>query len=185
MVRRKKGVTVSDAAPLTRVAEAGASEYRARRELTQQANAWVETELAKRRGDLIAAIQSAVEAGFSVTDIARAYTPHGKTPNRAKIYKLLQDAAITPQSQVEGFVGKWVHRTVATVDGDKTIYDLVATLSNFGPDGVTGEYTWTYMGEGQIEPSVDFEKPPYPSTKTYASALQDWLVKNPYPGVDQ
>jgi hypothetical protein len=70
---------------------------------------------------------------------------------------------------------------VPTVNGTRTVWDVKATLSEFGPDLITGVFRWTWIDD-QLEPVADPEADPYPYTKYYQAVLRNWLESNPYPG---
>lgn len=172
-----------DQSTLITVATMSADFREARQGLIQEAMAEVATKLAQRERALEEAVMQAL-ATHSVTEVARALTPPGKTPNRNKVYDIrnkYKDRDVRVKSE---YPFEWVPREVQTVHGTVTKYDVHGVLDEFGPLDVTGAYTWTYYPDTDtLEPELDGTQEPYPTNKYYTRALEMWLMLNPYPGV--
>lgn len=173
----------NDLTRLTRVAVL-AENYRAAKEtLRKEAEARIRAELANLENGLELAVVEALDHGHNVTEVARAYTPPGNTPNRVRIYNIRKKHD-GPTIVTEGdFPFRWEPRVIETFTGERTVYDAVGILMEFGPDDVSGTFRWTYIG-GELEPVLDPTVDPYPNTKAYTAVLEQWLLRNPYPGED-
>ena len=172
-----------DVSKLTRVAVLSEGFRAARETLRQEAEARIKLELAQKERELEEAVIDAIEYGHTVMDVARAYTPPGNTPNRGRIYQIRRKHA-GPRVETAGhFPFHWEPRIIETFAGERTVYDAVAELDEFGPDDVTGVFRWTYIA-GELEPMLDPHSEPYPNTKAYTAVLDQWLLRNPYPGED-
>lgn len=160
-----------------------AEEFRtARRRLMDEAVKRAMAQIAQEEQALEKEVLLAIDEGNTVTDVARAYTPPGSTPNRTKIYQIIRkyESKTAREAAYQDSPFRWVARKIDTVEGEKTVFDLVATLVDFGPSEISGVFTWTYIA-GELEPVVDFDQEPYPNNKHYQFALQQWLSLNPYP----
>jgi hypothetical protein len=113
--------------------------------------------------------------------VARVITPAGSTPNRARVYRVLNKHNVQRKSVQAEYPMSWEPRVVESFDGEYIVYDVVATLDRFGPDDVTGAFRFTYS-EGRLEEVLTGEVP-YPNTVPYPKMLADWLAAHPYPGV--
>ncbi len=144
-----------------------------------QANA----EIASLAEALERSVVAAKAENHRVTDIARALTTPGKTPNRNRVYEILKKYENHIDSRTEGFPFEWVARQVETAQGEATVYDIHTIVQDFGPDSVTGEYTWRYdVATGRPEAVFSLDYEPWPLTKHYQSLIQQWVDINPYPG---
>lgn len=153
-----------------------------KRRLELSAAAWVEQHMTGSKEELEAAVVVALEDGWSVTDVARAYTLSGKTPNRNAIHEIKNRNTSIMETWAEEYPFSWVPRTVTTAAGTRTVYDVVLTAAGFGPDRLEGTYTWRFdAATGTTDPVVTMADP-YPATKFYRQALNRWLTTNPYPG---
>lgn len=171
---------MSEANPrLVAVAEKAEKYRQAKRRMEAEALAKVALELAVMEKDLNSTVLDALEL-HSVTDVATAYTVPGNTPNRNKIYEIRRasDQALA----TVGYPFEWAARTIATVNGPRVVYDVHATMKDFGPDHVTGIYTWSW--DNGLSPELDLDYEPYPTTKYYKRMLEQWLSLHPYPGED-
>lgn len=139
----------------------------------------------------IASLEEAVERSVvqaladehSVTEVARALSTPGKTPNRNKVYEIKKRWAGQIDSRTAGYPFEWVAREITTRDGQSTVYDAHALVSEFGPEDVTGDYTWRYDQETEkLEPVFSLDYEPWPTNKFYQSLLTQWMQINPYPG---
>jgi len=142
----------------------------------------------------VAALEEAVERSVvaalqdehSVTEVARALSTPGKTPNRNKVYEIKKKYEGQIESRTAGYPFEWVAREVATREGVRTVYDIRALVNGFGPDDVTGEYTWRYEtdedGQPRVEPVFSLDYEPWPTSKFYRSLIGQWIGINPYPG---
>lgn len=138
----------------------------------------------QREQELDQLVLQALEEGHSVMDVARAYTPPGSTPNRNKIYDIRRRYSDgTKVASYGDWPFRWEGREVETVNGPRTVYDVIGTLVDFGPDQVNGVFRWRYIA-GQLEEVFEFDKPLYPTGKHYQFMLSQWLQMNPYPGGD-
>lgn len=148
--------------------------------IEQEAVAWIAERMEPYRMALEEAVFQARDEGHSVVDIARAYTMSGKTPNRNAIYAILSSRDTTRGASLPF---EWVPRTVKTAKGTRTVFDVQADLEEFGPDNVSGEYTWRYdTSNYELDPVLTAQNPyPY-DTNFYKSVLDRWLTNNPYPG---
>lgn len=126
------------------------------------------------------AVLRAVETE-SVTNIARAISSPGAVPNRARIYAVLKKHKVQGKRDALHYPIVWSPREIATFDGAFTVYDAVGRFENFGPDKITGTFSWTYDESGLTQ-IYDPEGEPYPSTPQYLKILSSWLDSNPYPG---
>jgi hypothetical protein len=146
----------------------------------QEAAEWLASRLDPYRMALEEAVFQARDEGHSVIDIARAFTTSGRTPNRNAIYAILSSRDTTRGTPLPF---EWVPRTVKTVKGKRTVFDVQADLEEFGPDNVSGEYTWRYdTSNSELDPVLTAQNPyPY-DTSFYKSVLDRWLTNNPYPG---
>ena len=160
-----------------------AADYRTAREvLMQEAIVRVDAQMAAKQDALDKAIMTALDAGHTITDVARAAANPGKTPNRAAIYaakvRRVQQSSYTADS----YPFRWEPRTTETVDGPTKTFRAVGILVNFGPDEVSGLFKWDFI-DGELEPVYDdFTDPVYPNTRFYTSLLSTWLTMNPFPG---
>ena len=155
-----------------------------KKRLEISAAAWVEQHMIDSTNELESAVVSALEDGWGVTDVARAYTLSGKTPNRNAIHEIKNRNASIMETWAEEYPFEWVGRDVTTARGKRTVYDVVLNAKNFGPEKLTDTYTWRFdRTEGTTEPVVT-ESDPYPSSKFYRQALTRWLTTHPYPGED-
>jgi len=145
-----------------------------------EADAWIERKLIEHERDLLESIRAALDDGHSIMAVARAYTTSGvETPNRNAVYRLLKKYGDEPV--VGTFPFEWVPRKVRTAAGTKTVYDVHATLNGYGPQEVSGDFTWRYL-LGELDPVIT-EQDPYPAdVKYYRQALEKWHQHNPYPG---
>lgn len=149
-----------------------------------EADARVDEQMKSYVKDIESAVLRALDDEFSVTDVARAYTISGKTPNRNVIHAIKRRYE-SEEDTLTVYPFEWVARTTTTARGDKTVYDIHAVLEEFGPDDVTGEYTWRYdRATGEPE-QVLTEHDPYPASKYYTQALTRWIMVNAYPGEDE
>lgn len=177
---------MKDADTLSAVAVQAQSAKTLRTRLEEDAAAWIQTQMEQHEAALEEAVMNALSNGHSVSDVARAYTVSGKTPNRNRIYEI----KARNNSNVSAWSGKypftWVERIVETAAGERTVYDLVAKTQNFGPDKISGDFRWRY-DSGVIEPVLnpDPDVDPFPVTNFYSQLLDRWLKMNPYPGGTQ
>lgn len=153
----------------------------ARETFRKAAELMVEQQLESYNADLDRAVLAALDAGHSVTDVARAYTISGRTPNRNAIHAIKRAYSDDGSMTLSEYPFEWVERRIATVTGTRTVYDIVGSLIQYGPDEVTGEYRWTYnQNKGELDPVIT-EADPYPADKFYTQAIQRWIMNNPYP----
>ena len=82
---------------------------------------------------------------------------------------------------IGNFPFRWEPRIIETFAGERTVYDVIGELHEFGPEDVTGVFRWNFIA-GELEPVLDPTMEPYPHTKAYTSVLEQWLLRNPYPG---
>lgn len=150
-----------------------------RTRLQQEVMAEVRKRLAEKERALENAVMDALSV-FTVTDVARAYTPPGSTPNRNAIYEIKRRNAARNVMRVTTAPFEWVPRTMETVNGEITVYDIQAVFDNFGPANLNGLYTWSWDDRPVFE--LTGAQEPYPTTKYYNSMLEQWLTVNPYPG---
>lgn len=171
---------MTEAAPrLIAVAEK-ADKYRlAKKRLVEEAMAKVAVELAVLENEVEEAVRDALEL-HSVTAVATAYTVPGNVPNRNKIYEI-KKAGEAADATV-GYPFEWSPRTIATANGPKVVYDIKAAMKDFGPEHVSGLYTWSW--DNGPSPELDPNYEPYPTTKYYKRMLEQWLALHPYPGED-
>lgn len=153
-------------------------------ELQAQADAWVKEQRQIAVDELEAAVMDALRDDHTVMDVATEYTISGKTPNRGAIHAIkrrMKDAGFVA-SEVKTYPFKWVKRTVRSRTGDRTVYDLRAKVKDFfGPEQITGDWTWKYL-DGVLDPVIT-DADPYPyDTAYYRQALERWVEANPYPG---
>jgi hypothetical protein len=149
-------------------------------DLNREVEAWVAERIEPYVMALEQSVLQARSEGHSVSDIARAYTTSGKTPNRNAIYAILS-SRVTQGGDSIPF--EWVPRTVKTARGKRTVFDVRAELDGFGPEAVSGEYTWRYdTATHELDPVLTAQNPyPY-ELSFYKSVLSRWLTNNPYPG---
>lgn len=176
---------MTKSAATLQVVAALAEDFRTSRDrLMKEAIEQVRIKMAEKEQALEEAVVRALEDDHAVTAVARAYTPPGSTPNRNAIYAIKKRHAekfAGPKSS--GYPFQWVARTVETRNGTRVVFDIHAVLNAFGPDDVTGEYTWTYdPNDETVEPVLSVDYDPYPTTKYYKQMLSQWLSMNPYPG---
>lgn len=152
-----------------------------RKELEIEAAEWVTRSLEPEFKALAQAIFVAREEGYPVIDIARAYTTPGKTPNRNAVYAIINQ--FKKQTVEEDLPFKWVPRTVKTASGKKTVFDVHAEFSEYGPEDLTGDFTWRYdESTSTLDPVLKVDEDPYPvDSSFYRSLLGRWVQANPYP----
>ena len=127
-------------------------------------------------------VMVALDGGDTVTDVARAYTTSGRTPNRNAIHEIKKRSLGLGDETPEEYPFAWVPRRVTTVRGEKTVYDIHAVdMVEFGPDGITGDYTWRYDPAHEEPEPILTEADPYPTTRYYKQALRRWVLNNPLP----
>lgn len=165
-------------ADVTRTAAALAT---ARAEWTARMQAWVEEKINPELVQNDMAVLAALYAGISITDVASAYSPTSRNPNRNAIY------AIKKRHEEVGSGGlpfEWVPREVVTSNGPRTLHDLHAELDDFGPHKITAKFRWRYdVPTGTLELDLAESEGTYPIHDTfYKTVLARWLKANPYPG---
>lgn len=155
-----------------------------REQLAVEAQAWVNKQMVKAEREFDQTVVTALEDGHSVMSIARALTISGKTPNRNRVYEIRGKYTEGSAPWVGDYPFEWVPRTVKTAKGTQEVFDVRAVLSDFGPNGITGTFTWRYdVASGETEQVVDPVDDPYPEDiKYYRQMLSRWLSINPYPG---
>lgn len=174
---------MKDPETLSAVAIQAKSAATLRARLEADASDWIQAQMQQHEAALDEAVMGALSDGHSVTDVARAYTISGKTPNRNRIYEI----KARNNNNVSAWSGKypfrWVELIVETATGERTVYDVVATADNFGPEKVNGIFRWRY-DSGALEPVLDADPnvEPFPVSTFYAQLLDRWLKMNPYPG---
>lgn len=173
-----------DMALLQTVATLADSARREGPRIRARAMAAAKVELAALDDAVELAVVAALEGEHSVTEVARALTTPGKTPNRNKVYEIKNRRAGQIGSRSAAYPFEWVPREVTTAAGARTVYDVHALVSDFGPDAVTGEYTWRYDIETErLEAVFSLDYEPWPTNKYYQSLIRQWVEVNPYPGV--
>jgi hypothetical protein len=171
----KNKETLDDVANSARVLED------AREQLMSEAAQWVAKKLGPFQQALERAVMVAKYDDHTISDIARAYTVSGKTPNRNAVYKIIMS-----HSGEDGDMGdmpfEWRARQIKTARGERTVYDITANLKDFGPDKISGEFRWRFDEPTQtVDPVLD-EHDPYPVSETfYRKVLERWVSNNPYP----
>lgn len=172
-----------DTSALDAVAKSASTYLKMEAQLQAQAAAWVAVELAEYTEALEESVYEARDDGHSIVDIARAYTLSGKTPNRNAIYAILSSRT-TPRDDDLPF--EWVSRTIKTARGKRVVYDVQADLEEFGPENVSGEYTWRYdTSNHELDPVLtDQNLYPY-EINYYRRVLDRWVTNNPYPGEEE
>ena len=148
----------------------------------------VQLALEAHHRELGVAVATARGKNYAVSELARAITPPGRSPNRAKVYALLEEFPTLAQpDSPEAFPFRWEPRTLRTARGHQVFYDLVAEFANFGPNRLMGTYRWSVIA-GELEPVYnrdveDWQETgmPYPVGEVYVSALNDWMAMNPQP----
>jgi len=173
-----------DNAALVAVTVAAKEVEDARAIFQAEAEAWVEDRLYPAVIVLEQAVIDALDEGHSVVAVATAYTISGRTPNRNAIYNIRKSFKENPNRDGGGdFPFEWVERVVKTRMGERTVYDIHANVQSFGPDEITGEFTWRYDVITQVPEPVISREDPYPhDVRYYRQALSRWLTVNPYPG---
>lgn len=167
-------------AALQRVKEAAEAREEAHKEATRIALQWVEREVSKPTNELEIAVMDALAQGNSVANVARAFTLSDRTPNRSAIYEIKNRRHV--RGAVETYPFEWDERTVTTANGDRTVYDVVAHLHEYGPDKISGDYTWRYdMFDRTLEPVLTAANPYPTDVEFYTMALTSWLMDYPYP----
>ena len=155
----------------------------ARQTLTQKAMQQVEAQLAEMELALEKAVIRALEQN-TVTDVAAAFTPLGTpTPNRNAIYAIKRKHDVRDSVVTTSLPFEWEPRVVDTVNGPVTVFDLVGVLTEFGPLDVSGIYRWAW-DSGRLDPILDGVQEPYPTTRPYTRALEQYVLSSPYPGGD-
>jgi hypothetical protein len=154
----------------------------AREQLDIEALAWVKKQMLARQVQVEQAVMAALEDGHTVANVARAYTVSGLTPNRNAIYAIRKKYAEQPAVWVGGYPFEWTPRTVETAAGLKTVYDIEAEFSGFGPQEISGNYRWRFdVATGEPEQYLS-DPQAYPIDNYYRRALEHWIGTNPYPG---
>lgn len=172
---------MSDIATLHAVADAVKRAEEMRETLQLAANLRVEAQMETYLEAIERAVMAALYDEHTVTDVARAYTTSGKTPNRNAIHAIKRKHD-SDEMDTTNYPFEWVPRVIETARGTKTIYDIHAVLWSFGPDGWSGEYTFRYNPvKNEVEPILG-DHDPYPLDVTfYRVALSRWIMMNPYP----
>jgi len=174
-----------DMALLQTVATLEAQRRREGPRIRARALAAAKVELAALDEAVELAVVAALAGEHTVTEVARALTTPGKTPNRNKVYEIKTRREGAIDSRIAGYPFEWVAREVVTASGDRTVYDIHALVRDFGPEEVTGEYTWRYDQETErLEAVYSLDYEPWPATKYYQSLLTQWVGINPYPGAE-
>lgn len=140
-----------------------------------EADAWAEQQIREHRNTVERIVLEALAEGYSVTDVAEAYTISGKTPNRNAIHQIKNSVQNLPKVPDKKLPFEWARRNI----GRRTVYDVVGLLFEFGPEGLTGDFVWRY-DNGELDPVIT-EEDPYPNSKYYREILNTWLEDNPYP----
>ncbi len=152
----------------------------ARTDIRKRVQRMIAAEIAEKEFAFEEAVLSAIETE-SIANVARALTPPGSTPNRARVYQVLNKHKIAGKRAQAHYPLEWVEREVETFDGNYTVYDVVGTFEAFGPDKINGTFRWTYDTSGLTQ-VYDPEGEPYPATSAYKKAIDNWLASHPYPG---
>lgn len=153
--------------------------------LKAEADAWVKSQMKAEDKAVEDAVMDALDDGHSIAAVARAYTISGLTPNRNKIYEIKKRRAERITDWVGEYPFRWSPRIVKTRDGERTVYDIVSETSEFGPEDITGEFTWRYDRETNTpEPILYVDRDPYPTSVYYNTVLTKWLADHPYPEED-
>lgn len=171
-------------AELVAVTKAARELEEARQTFRAEAELWIEERLFPSVMALERAVVDALEEGHAVTTVATAYTISGRTPNRNAIYNIQRRFKEDPDRDITvEYPFEWVPRVVNTRKGETIVFDIHATLSDFGPDEISGDFTWRYDAySNEVEPVLTRENP-YPiTTKFYSRVLTRWLAINPIPG---
>jgi len=167
---------------LEKVAETAQLLLQAEAQVKAEAEAWKIKQLEPINDELERAVLNALDEGYSVTDVARAYTVSGKTANRNAIYAIRD--AHAGEDRTADLPFEWKARELTTVRGTTTVFDVYAELTEFGPEAFSGSYVWRYDAANErLEQVLDPVVDPYPEDQGYyGSVLQRWLENNPYPG---
>lgn len=175
-----------DVATLNAVALARRDQRDSKAQLLIEAANWVEQRMAEKEVAVEKAVLAALEDGHKVTAVAQAYTLSGKTPDRNAIYTIRKKHANIERDIWTGeYPFEWVARDVQTAKGVRVVYDIHTSMAGFGPEEVTGDFTWRYdTATDEVEEILDFDGEPYPTTKYYKQVFDRWLRTNPYPGED-
>lgn len=154
----------------------------ARADAEAELAALIDAKVKAKQDALEEAIMQALDLGNPVTEVARAFTPsETATPNRVAIYAIRKKRLAEEAVVASNLPFVWVPREVETFSGNITVYEVMAHLDDFGPDKVTGDFEWYWDSDG-LEPVIDPQADPYPTSKFYQRALSQWLSVNPYPG---
>ena len=173
-----------DLSTLNAVAAQAVRKANAKSQLMIEAAAWVERKLGEYDADLEQAVLAALEDGHTVTNGAAAYTTSGKTPNRNAIYAIKAKYADQAEMWVGEYPFEWVPREVKSATGLRTVYDVFTSVEDFGPEKISGEYTWRY-DNGDLEAVLGFgPDEAWPTSKYYQQVLERWLMNHPYPEED-
>lgn len=153
--------------------------------LEQEARLWVEERIRPALVTFEQSVSDAVNDGHTVTDVARVITGLGKTPNRNRVYEILSRTAANLDAWTREYPFEWQPREVQTAKGVRTVMDVTGVLEDFGPDEINGAFQWRYdRSTGELELVEYSTAEPYPTTRFYRRALQQWLQAHPYPEGD-
>jgi hypothetical protein len=174
-----------EASQLIAVATARRVRDNRKAQLRIEADAWIATQLSRDNDALERAVMDALYNEHSITSVATAYTGPGKSPDRKLIHLIKNKHKNTESLWVEDYPFEWSARETETIDGFATVYDVVGVFESFGPEKITGSFTWRYDHiSRELEPVLT-DADPYPQTnKYYAAVLKRWASTHPYPEED-
>lgn len=174
---------MTDMTKLHAVAAATAERNEHRAQARIAAEAWYNKQMEPFEAALDEAVWAALDADHTAMDVARAYTLSGATPDRNAIHAIKSRRMTVVDEWADDVPFKWKKRTVTTKAGKRVAYDVFAEMDAYGPDEVTGTYTWRFdLTTGELD-EVLTDLDPYPSTdKFYKQVLDRWVVTHPYPG---